>query len=76
VSREQGGILMYFAYRVGSMCVYYYDPAVAPLSDYHWSTYLLRWQAWFLVMDYIFYSYHRATHEVRLHLLTSYSKPG
>lgn len=63
---EKGGILMYFLFRVGYNITFKYDPTVAPLSEFTW-TYILRWQAWFLVMDYFFYAYHRATHEVRLH---------
>jgi len=57
------GIIWYFTWRVGCLVWNYYDQKVLPFDDFSWS-YLVRWQLWFIVMDYFFYCYHRATHEV------------
>ncbi|KAI5481199.1 hypothetical protein MNV49_005634 [Pseudohyphozyma bogoriensis] len=59
-----GGIVWYFLWRIGTLVYFNYKPDVAPLSDFNFATYIFRFSAWFLIMDYFFYIYHRATHEV------------
>ncbi|BGO91940.1 hypothetical protein NBRC10512_001107 [Rhodotorula toruloides] len=57
------GITAYMVARSGFMFVLKYDRQADVLFDFSW-TYPLRLMAWQLALDYAFYCYHRASHEV------------
>ncbi|GEM07733.1 fatty acid hydroxylase superfamily protein [Rhodotorula toruloides] len=57
------GITAYMVARSGFMFVLKYDRQADVLFDFTW-TYPLRLMAWQLALDYAFYCYHRASHEV------------
>ncbi|GAA5828276.1 hypothetical protein JCM3770_005999, partial [Rhodotorula araucariae] len=56
------GITLYMVVRT-ALPFYHYTASISPLFDFTW-TYPLRLAAWQVTLDYFFYVYHRASHEV------------
>ncbi|GAA5895849.1 hypothetical protein JCM8208_005104 [Rhodotorula glutinis] len=64
VNHLAAGILAYMLIRTGIDFYLNYDKAVEnPLFDFSW-TFPIRLALWEVTLDYFFYVYHRATHEV------------
>jgi len=57
------GILAYMVVRTGIDFYINYEAEAQPLFDFTW-TFPLRLAAWEITLDYFFYTYHRASHEV------------
>ncbi|GJN93663.1 hypothetical protein Rhopal_006720-T1 [Rhodotorula paludigena] len=57
------GVTAYMFIRTGIAFWLDYDKNVEPLTSFTW-TYPLRLAAWELTLDYFFYVYHRASHEI------------
>ncbi|BGP40619.1 hypothetical protein JCM10449v2_004581 [Rhodotorula kratochvilovae] len=57
------GITLYMIVRTAFTFYLHYTPSISPLTDFTW-TYPLRLAAWQVTLDYFFYVYHRASHEV------------
>ncbi|GAA6033027.1 hypothetical protein JCM8097_000107 [Rhodosporidiobolus ruineniae] len=63
VKHLAGGITAYMFVRTAFSMYLYYEKDYSPLTDFTW-TYPLRLAAWEITLDYFFYVYHRASHEV------------
>ncbi|GAA5851144.1 hypothetical protein JCM9279_000337 [Rhodotorula babjevae] len=63
VKHLAGGITAYMIVRTGFTFYLHYSRDISPLTDFTW-TFPLRLAAWQVTLDYFFYCYHRASHEV------------
>ncbi|BGP50918.1 hypothetical protein JCM10450v2_006844 [Rhodotorula kratochvilovae] len=63
VKHLAGGIIAYMVIRTGFTFWLDYNPSVQPLTDFTW-TFPIRLALWEIALDYFFYTYHRASHEV------------